>query len=73
MYSACRESFVERSILKRLSDTRRKRLRCASESTPPSADQSAFDIRHSNFISGLRPAADNKAAGLTPERLHKKG
>jgi len=47
-YSACRESFVERSILERLSDTRRKRLRCASDSI---IRQSTFDIRHSNVVS----------------------
>jgi len=38
--------FFKVSILKRLSDTRRKRLRRASDSI---IRQSTFDIRHSTF------------------------
>jgi len=45
MYSACRESFVERSILKRLSDLwgRSSKSEAPSDST---IRQSTFDIRH---------------------------
>jgi len=58
MYSACRESFVERSILKRLSDVWDRSSTCwvAAESEAQRAKpqawsdstirQSSFDIRH---------------------------